>query len=128
MAKTTKTAVTMDVYCKLPLGVSFDLKGGVRVLLKGKPLSSLVDANGNPAHGTAYGVTTISTDQWEEIQAKYGHMAMFAGETPVIFAAATSKAGDAQAGEQAETKTGFEQVEVDGANADKSLATTPEKS
>jgi hypothetical protein len=128
MAKTTKSAVTKDVYCKLPQGVSFDLKGGVRVLLTGKPLSSLVDANGNPAHGTAYGVTTITADQWEELQAKYGHMAMFAGEAPVIFAVDTPKAGETQASEQAEIKTGFEQVEVDGATADKSLNTTPDKS
>ncbi|MDD4700723.1 MAG: hypothetical protein PHI96_00725 [Desulfovibrio sp.] len=124
MAKNTKSAI---VYCKLPNGVCFDLKGGHRVTLKGKPLSSLVDSNGNPAHGTAYGTTTIPTEQWEEIQASYGHMDMFGGDAPVIFAAVTPKAGEAQASEQAEAKTGFEQVQVDGDNVDKSLKTQPEK-
>lgn len=126
MAKNTKIAATIDVYCKMPQGVCFDLKCG-RVTLKGKPLSSLVDGNGNPAPGTAYGVTTIPVDQWEEMTGKYGHMPMFNGEAPVIFAA-TSKDGEAQASEQANVKTGFEQVQVDGANADKGLNTTPEKS
>lgn len=127
MAKNTKSAITMDVYCKLPQGVCFDLRCGERVTLKGRPLSSLVDANGNPAHGTAYGMTTIPSDQWEEIQANYGHMPMFGGDAPVVFASATPKAGEAQANEQAEAKTGFEQVQVDGDNVDKSLKTQPEK-
>ena len=48
-------------------------------------------------------------------------------DSPVIFAA-PSKKGDAQANEQANVKTGFEQVQVDGASADKSLNTTPDKS
>ena len=96
-------------------------------MIKGKPLSSLVDANGNPAPGTAYGVTTLTAEQWEEMTGKYGHMAMFAKDSPVIFAA-PSKKGDAQANEQANVKTGFEQVQVDGVNADKSLNTTPDKS
>ena len=125
MAKTANITVTIDVYCKMPQGVCFDLKCG-RVMLKGKPLSSLVDANGNPAPGTAYGVTTLTAEQWEEMTGKYGHMAMFAKDSPVIFAA-PSKKGDAQANEQANVKTGFEQVQVDGANADKSLNTTPDK-
>ena len=126
MAKTTNITATIDVYCKMPQGVCFDLKCG-RVMLKGKPLSSLVDANGNPAPGTAYGVTTLTAEQWEEMTGKYGHMAMFAKDSPVIFAA-PSKKGDAQANEQANVKTGFEQVQVDGASADKSLNTTPDKS
>ena len=126
MAKTANITVTIDVYCKMPQGVCFDLKCG-RVMLKGKPLSSLVDANGNPAPGTAYGVTTLTAEQWEEMTGKYGHMAMFAKDSPVIFAA-PSKKGDAQANEQANVKTGFEQVQVDGANADKNLNTTPDKS
>ena len=126
MAKTANITVTIDVYCKMPQGVCFDLKCG-RVMLKGKALSSLVDANGNPAPGTAYGVTTLTAEQWEEMTGKYGHMAMFAKDSPVIFAA-PSKKGDAQANEQANVKTGFEQVQVDGANADKNLNTTPDKS
>lgn len=126
MAKNIKIAATIDVYCKLPQGVCFDLKCG-RVTLKGKPLSSLVDANGNPAHGTAYGMTTIPSDQWDEIQAHYGHMDMFGGDAPVVFAADTPKAGAAQANDQADAKTGFEQVQVDGDNVDKSLKTQPEK-
>lgn len=125
MAKTTNITATIDVYCKMPQGVCFDLTCG-RVMIKGKPLSSLVDANGNPAPGTAYGVTTLTAEQWEEMTGKYGHMAMFAKDSPVIFAA-PSKKGDAQANEQANVKTGFEQVQVDGANADKSLNTTPDK-
>lgn len=126
MAKTTNITATIDVYCKMPQGVCFDLKCG-SVTIKGKPLSALVDTNGNPAPGTAYGVTTLTAEQWEEITGKYGHMAMFAKDSPVIFAA-PSKKGDAQANEQANVKTGFEQVQVDGANADKSLNTTPDKS
>ena len=126
MAKTTNITATIDVYCKMPQGVCFDLTCG-RVMIKGKPLSSLVDANGNPAPGTAYGVTTLTAEQWEEMTGKYGHMAMFAKDSPVIFAA-PSKKGDAQANEQANVKTGFEQVQVDGASADKSLNTTPDKS
>ncbi|MDY0260855.1 MAG: hypothetical protein RBR41_14475 [Desulfovibrio sp.] len=126
MAKTTNITATIDVYCKMPQGVCFDLKCG-SVTIKGKPLSALVDPNGNPAPGTAYGVTTLTAEQWEEITGKYGHMAMFAKDSPVIFAA-PSKKGDAQANEQANVKTGFEQVQVDGANADKSLNTTPDKS
>lgn len=126
MAKNPNITVTIDVYCKMPQGVCFDLTCG-RVMIKGKPLSSLVDANGNPAPGTAYGVTTLTAEQWEEMTGKYGHMAMFAKDSPVIFAA-PSKKGDAQANEQANVKTGFEQVQVDGANADKSLNTTPDKS
>ena len=126
MAKTANITVTIDVYCKMPQGVCFDLKCG-RVMLKGKALSSLVDPNGNPAPGTAYGVTTLTAEQWEEMTGKYGHMAMFAKDSPVIFAA-PSKKGDAQANEQANVKTGFEQVQVDGANADKNLNTTPDKS
>lgn len=125
MAKNPNITVTIDVYCKMPQGVCFDLTCG-RVMIKGKPLSSLVDANGNPAPGTAYGVTTLTAEQWEEMTGKYGHMAMFAKDSPVIFAA-PSKKGDAQANEQANVKTGFEQVQVDGANADKSLNTTPDK-
>lgn len=126
MAKNPNITATIDVYCKMPQGVCFDLTCG-RVMIKGKPLSSLVDANGNPAPGTAYGVTTLTAEQWEEMTGKYGHMAMFAKDSPVIFAA-PSKKGDAQANEQANVKTGFEQVQVDGANADKSLNTTPDKS
>ena len=126
MAKNPNITVTIDVYCKMPQGVCFDLTCG-RVMIKGKPLSSLVDANGNPAPGTAYGVTTLTAEQWEEMTGKYGHMAMFAKDSPVIFAA-PSKKGDAQANEQANVKTGFEQVQVDGASADKSLNTTPDKS
>lgn len=126
MAKNPNITVTIDVYCKMPQGVCFDLTCG-RVMIKGKPLSSLVDANGNPAPGTAYGVTTLTAEQWEEMTGKYGHMAMFAKDSPVIFAA-PSKKGDAQANEQANVKTGFEQVQVDGANADKNLNTTPDKS
>ena len=126
MAKNPNITATIDVYCKMPQGVCFDLTCG-RVMIKGKPLSSLVDANGNPAPGTAYGVTTLPAEQWEEMTGKYGHMAMFAKDSPVIFAA-PSKKGDAQANEQANVKTGFEQVQVDGANADKSLNTTPDKS
>ena len=125
MAKNPNITATIDVYCKMPQGVCFDLTCG-RVMIKGKPLSSLVDANGNPAPGTAYGVTTLTAEQWEEMTGKYGHMAMFAKDSPVIFAA-PSKKGDAQANEQANVKTGFEQVQVDGANADKSLNTTPDK-
>lgn len=125
MAKNPNITATIDVYCKMPQGVCFDLKCG-RVMIKGKPLSSLVDANGNPAPGTAYGVTTITAEQWEEMTGKYGHMAMFAKDSPVIFAA-PSKKGDAQANEQANVKTGFEPVQVDGVNADKSLNTTPDK-
>ena len=126
MAKTANITVTIDVYCKMPQGVCFDPTCG-RVMIKGKPLSSLVDANGNPAPGTAYGVTTLTAEQWEEMTGKYGHMAMFAKDSPVIFAA-PSKKGDAQANEQANVKTGFEQVQVDGASADKNLNTTPDKS
>lgn len=126
MAKNPNITATIDVYCKMPQGVCFDLTCG-RVTIKGKPLSSLVDTNGNPAPGTAYGVTTLTAEQWEEMTGKYGHMAMFAKDSPVIFAA-PSKKGDAQANEQANVKTGFEQVQVDGASADKSLNTTPDKS
>lgn len=126
MAKNPNITATIDVYCKMPQGVCFDLTCG-RVMIKGKPLSSLVDPNGNPAPGTAYGVTTLTAEQWEEMTGKYGHMAMFAKDSPVIFAA-PSKKGDAQANEQANVKTGFEQVQVDGASADKSLNTTPDKS
>ena len=60
-------------------------------------------------------------------QARTSVKAMFSEDSPVIFAA-PSKKGDAQANEQANVKTGFEQVQVDGASADKSLNTTPDKS
>ena len=116
-----------DVFCKIPAGMSFPMPDGRRIKLAGVPLSRLMDSQGMALPESGYGKTRLAKEDWEYIRKTWkGHPAFRPGN-PVIFARAAGKAGDDQAAEQAEVKTGLEQVKVEGQEKDKGLKTAPSK-
>lgn len=103
----------VDVYCKLPNGLAFDLLDGRRIVLAGVPLSVLVSLDGARLPAGDYGMTTIRGEDWREIRTRYGDMAVFRADSPLVFARSHGKGGDAQAREQEGLRSGFEQVAPD---------------
>lgn len=103
----------VDVYCKLPNGLAFDLLDGRRIVLAGVPLSVLVSLDGAQLPAGDYGMTTIRGDDWREIRTRYADMAVFRADAPLVFARSHGKGGDTQSREQAGLRSGFEQVAPD---------------
>lgn len=79
----------VTVACGIPMGLKLELKGGP-LCLDGIPMSHIVSAYKGIGYLPAgkYGLTAVTKDQWEEIQAKYGKCdfmvngVVFAKESP----------------------------------------------
>lgn len=111
----------VTVACGIPMGLKLNLSSGV-VELAGLPLSHLVSArkNGGFLPAGKYGLTVVTADQWEEIQAKYGrHDFMVNG---VVFAKEDSRSVEAEAKEKSGNHLGFEQADPKKGKTKKSSA------